>query len=197
MLMCLEFPVHNYRPFFSILIELSLYWKMTFFVISYPCASWNVTIYFLNDTYSLVPTSSDSVVLFLFNFCLLEWKWIIPYPIDIAPSVWLHIFGCTSNDSSTQVNNSYKLNNPINCLTYLLCFRNVIQRFIFFLSYTLLFSTCVLKYATYGSMYGLVHFLTYNGFAATEWNIFDFSVYSLSEFSFTFHECCAPGVFTA
>ena len=136
------------------------------------------------------------MVLLVLNFCLIERKWIIPYPIYIAHPVWLCIFGCTSNDASTQVNNSFKLKRSIIRLSSLLCFRNVIKRFIFFQSSTLLFATRVVKYATSGSMSVIVRFATYNSFAATEWNIFDFSVSILSEFSFTYHKCGAPEVFT-
>ena len=136
----------------------------------------------LNGTYSLVPTCSDSVVLLVFNFCFLERQWIIPHPIDIAPPVWLQIFGYTTNYAPTQVNNSFKLKHPMIHLYSLLCFKNVMQHFIFFQPSTLLFATRFVKYTTSGFMSGPIRFVTYNSFSNTEWNIFALYISILSIF---------------
>ena len=81
-----------------------------------PCRKKILFVWVFKVTYSLTTTTSDSVVLFLFNFCFYALPWIIPTPQNIHPSVFtlsssctvcnasihVHIFGITSR-TTTQV----------------------------------------------------------------------------------------------
>ena len=87
MSMCLEFPVHEFLPFFSISIVLVLSSYNTLSLIVYPCAVINRINHKLYGKYSLTPTSSDSVELFTFNFYILLLACTTPKTRDIAPPV--------------------------------------------------------------------------------------------------------------
>ena len=72
-----------------------------FWVTPYP---WAVRKYWLQTTIGIMlstPTSSLSVELCVFNFCLVELTIGNPLPIVNPPLVWLHILGCTANEAST------------------------------------------------------------------------------------------------
>ena len=83
MLICLEFPVHEFLPFLSISMVLWLSWYKTLSLISYPCAERKRISHRLYGIYSLAPTSSASVELLTFNFCLLHFACNTPFKYAI------------------------------------------------------------------------------------------------------------------
>ena len=50
---------------------------------------------------SSIPTSSDSVDIFVFSFCLFEADYMAPLPMDIMPPVWIFVPWWTANAAST------------------------------------------------------------------------------------------------
>ena len=103
--MCLEYSVHEFRPFLSIQIALWLSWNKTFSFILYPWLFMKFTIHMWYGKYSVTATSSASVELFVLSFCLDDFEWMIPTLNDIVPPVWLCLFMCVANAASTQVTN--------------------------------------------------------------------------------------------
>ena len=67
----------------------------------------------LYGRYSLTPTNSASVELFVFNFCLDDLVCRVPCPRDIVPPVWLFMPGCIVWDASIQVQSMFKSRAPI------------------------------------------------------------------------------------
>ena len=66
-----------------------------------PCASRKYRIHNSWGIRSSTPTSSASVDLFVFSFCLFEAEYRAPCPIVIIPPVWLFMSWCTANATST------------------------------------------------------------------------------------------------
>ncbi len=108
MLMCrVRFPL-DALPFLSNSMELWLSCTSSFWVTPSP---WAIRKYRLRTTIGIMsstPTTSLSVELRVFNFCLVEMTMGNPRPIVNPPPVWLRILGCIANEAST-----YHINTPL------------------------------------------------------------------------------------
>ena len=119
MLICLEFPVHEFPPFTFILIALWLSWNAKFIFTTYYCPSMTI-----NETYLLVPSVSAFVEPFVFSFCLIDQKYTFLCPKYIVIPVWLFILSYTANTASTNTKNAYNIFAPI-ILTLLMIFHKI------------------------------------------------------------------------
>ena len=139
--MCIEFPVQDLVPFFSVFISLWLSWSNRFCVKSYPWTSVNRHIQLFYGRQLLTPTTSASVEPFLLNFFLLELKCISAQPNDMPPPVWIFRSGCTLYATSNPVHSRMRLSYLITFLLFIFGFNNSSSRFSFALSYTVLLVT--------------------------------------------------------
>ena len=83
------------------------------------CVTINKQIQILYVGQSLTPTTSASVELLVFIFCLLGLKCTIPYPKDMHPPVCIFRSGCTTYSAWTHVHNWLILSAPIIILSYM------------------------------------------------------------------------------
>ena len=121
-------------------------------------------------TYSIAPTSSDYIELFMFNFCLLDLQWVTPNPMDISPPVWLFISWYTAPDAFTHVNILCIVvaSNPLFSLRVQWKNLSILPNFPQFS--TLLFDTLFVNKLTAVSKLGLDLFIINNKFSTTEWD---------------------------
>ena len=100
MFMCrVRFPL-DARPLFSISIELWLSWCRIDGLRGYPCSWWKYRVHRTVGILSCTPTTSASVELVVFIFCLLDAPFIILRPNVMYDPVWLSISSCTANAAS-------------------------------------------------------------------------------------------------
>ena len=100
MFMCrVRFPL-DARPLFSRSIELWLSWCRINGLRGYPCSWRKYRVHRTAGILSFTPTTSASVELVVFIFCLLDAPFIIPRPNVMYATVWLRISLCTVNAAS-------------------------------------------------------------------------------------------------
>ena len=107
-------PIARFLPVFSPYLFHSGYTgKKIFCLMSYPCDPTNKQIQMFYGKWSLTPTNSALVEIFVFSFCFLDLQCTIPYPKDIQPPVCVFKSGCTPYAASNHVHNWLMLSAPI------------------------------------------------------------------------------------
>jgi len=162
----------------------------------YPCTARNMTAWILYGTYSLVPTSSDSVELFVFSFCLPDLQCKAPHPMDIIPLVCPFISGCTAYDASIHVWSSSRRPAPMMWGSCLVQLTNCKTRFSLFQSCLPDLETRVQRKATAVSISGFAHCLMKRSLAVMLWNNLLFLSSMRSSFSSTSNKWDWAGVVT-
>ena len=92
--MCNKFPVHEFLPFFSMIIALLLSWENVLWFILYTCYYINTINHKWYGIYSLTPNSSVSVKIVTLILFFDSFLRMMPQPVDIAPPMWIFVFLC-------------------------------------------------------------------------------------------------------
>ena len=153
---------------------------------SYPCDPTNKQIQMFYGKWSLTPTNSALVVLFVFSFCFLDLQCTIPYPKDMQPPVCVFKSGCTPYVASTHVHNCLRLSDPIILLLSMVCFRYWNTSLNFALYYLVLSVSLVHRNDMASSILVLPLFSTHSNFATMEFRISTYFLSSLVEISYMF-----------
>ena len=141
--MCLELPVRECLPFFTINVALWLSWHKELFSTACSCSCTKRNNQTSRGAHSLTPTSSTYAELFTLSFCLLHVPCSTPVPFDSALPFWLFIPGFTDHAASTHMNIEYRIFAPILCSPSIVTLTSTINSRISFHSAKSLIDTLV------------------------------------------------------
>ena len=122
----------------------------------------------LYGRYSLTPTISAYVELFMFNFCVLAFECNAPIPMDIMPLVWLSISVCTAYATPVQVKICIKIVAPITLASLIVCLHHISTLFNSSQSSLSLFQNLLAKKLIVASTSSLARFGMNSDFALTK-----------------------------
>ena len=128
--------------------------------------------------YLLAPTSSDVVVMRVFNFCFDDLLCNIPLPIYIVPPVYPPIFLWTACDAFLHTCRSRKLSTSMTLWSLIDPFIKPRKRFNFYQSFSCFLETLVMRYDTAVSTSSLARFIINNNLTVIEWKILPLASYN-------------------